>query len=160
MPSSALSAKESSNWAEPVGASRASSRRGLVATIIATIAVTIAIAVPLVLIAGRADPPATSEGLELRAAGDPVVLEGATITDDQMGTLALDAPELAAASYGLYREDRQIAFGEIREGPVFNLLDLGALGLEPGTYDLLVSGTSPGGRTTRFAASFTIVPAE
>jgi hypothetical protein len=160
MPSSALSVKESSNWAEPVGAPRAGSRRGLIATVIATVAVTVAIAIPLVLIAGRADPPATSEGLVVLAGGEALTLEGATLTPDQVGELTLDMPGIAAASFGLYDDDRQVAAGEVRNGPPFVLADLGRLDLAPGTYDLLVSGTNPGGRTTRFAATFTVAPAE
>lgn len=156
MPSSALSVKESSSWAESTGQGRAASSRGLVATVIATIAVTFAIAIPLVLIANRADPPATSEGLVLLTGETPLVLEGASLRRADLGVVALEAPELSAVAFVLYLGDQDLATGEVSGGPRFELVDLAERALNPGTYDLLVNGTTAEGRTTRFAASFTI----
>lgn len=132
------------------------SRWSLGATLVATTAVTVAVALPLYLIAGRGEPRVETDGLLLSTGAEESRLNNAVVELGADVVLVLESDDLAAAAFGLYDGDRQVAVGEVRGGPRVSLLSLTQVDLEPGEYDLLVTARDRSGDTQKFGAEFIV----
>lgn len=155
----------SARFAEIVAGERRAAR---VPTLLIAGLVTALVAIPLLVRAGDADDPAapavaSAEITVDLASGDPVPLDGATLSGSALISVRDDGARAASFSLFAAGADEPLLAGQDLDGPIFSpvLSDQGAerpldtRALANGRYDLFVVMTTDSGEA-RSAASFEV----